>query len=189
MTADTMAAGAPMTGRILDAAQRAIERLGYNGLSFREIAATVGIKSSSVHYHFPTKGDLGAAVARRYTDLLVAALDRHQADPAVAIETYVGLIRTQLHDGGRMCLCGMLAAEIDALPDEVQSEVRRFVGANVDWLSATFASQNGGDPEAFRARASAVFAALEGAMLIARGSGDIARFDAIVTEYQRTGLI
>ncbi|WP_345191535.1 TetR/AcrR family transcriptional regulator, partial [Gluconacetobacter tumulicola] len=40
----------------------------YNVLSFREIAKAVGIKNASMHYHFPTKGDLGAALARRYTE-------------------------------------------------------------------------------------------------------------------------
>ena len=53
---------------ILDAAETMIQSQGYNGFSFREIADQVGIKSASVHYHFPTKADLGAAVARRYTD-------------------------------------------------------------------------------------------------------------------------
>ena len=42
---------------IMDAAERRMRIGGFNGFSFREIAADVGVKSSSVHYHFPTKGD------------------------------------------------------------------------------------------------------------------------------------
>jgi AcrR family transcriptional regulator len=38
------------------------------GFSFGEIAADVGIKGSSVHYHFPTKDDLAAAVVRRWAE-------------------------------------------------------------------------------------------------------------------------
>jgi TetR/AcrR family transcriptional repressor of nem operon len=53
---------------IMDAAERRIRTSGYNGFSFRQIAADVGVKSSSVHHHFPTKPALAAAVARRYTD-------------------------------------------------------------------------------------------------------------------------
>ena len=49
---------------ILKITEEMVRRGGYNGFSFREIAKQVGIKSSSVHYHFPTKEDLGVAVAK-----------------------------------------------------------------------------------------------------------------------------
>jgi AcrR family transcriptional regulator len=47
---------------------------GYDGFSFRELAADVGVKSASVHHHFPTKAILGAGVARRYTDRFTEAV-------------------------------------------------------------------------------------------------------------------
>ena len=47
---------------ILEAAKRTAQAHGYSGLNFRELAAEVGIKGASIHYHFPTKADLGAAV-------------------------------------------------------------------------------------------------------------------------------
>src|ERR1700676_3710637 len=49
---------------IMDAAEKRMRLAGFTGFSFREIAADVGIKSSSVHYHFPTKENLAAAVTR-----------------------------------------------------------------------------------------------------------------------------
>jgi TetR/AcrR family transcriptional repressor of nem operon len=55
-------------GKILDLAESLIRKNGYNGVSFRDLASGIGVKSSSVHYYFPTKEDLGAKVARRYTD-------------------------------------------------------------------------------------------------------------------------
>src|ERR1700744_3605487 len=57
-----------MSNAIMDAAELRIRKGGYGAFSFRELAADVGVKSSSVHYHFPTKEDLGAAVIRRYSD-------------------------------------------------------------------------------------------------------------------------
>lgn len=54
---------------LMAAAKATVQARGYNALSFRELAKEVGIKSASVHYHFPTKGDLGAALARRHTQL------------------------------------------------------------------------------------------------------------------------
>jgi TetR/AcrR family transcriptional repressor of nem operon len=57
---------------IMTLARATAQAHGYNGLSFRELAKAVGVKSASVHYHFPTKGDLGAALARRYREEAVA---------------------------------------------------------------------------------------------------------------------
>ncbi len=178
---------------ILDAAQRITQTVGYNGLSFRDVASAVGIKSASVHYHFPTKGHLGAAIARRYTDGLAAHLaqiDAAHADPRAALAAYVSTIRTALGEGGKMCLGGMLAAETDAIPAEVQAEVRRFIDANTGWLAGTLARLTGRTAEDsdVRDHALALFAALEGAMMMARGAGDSSRFDAITAQFARTGL-
>src|SRR5476649_1984467 len=59
----------------MTAARAMVQAQGYNSLSFRELAKQIGIKSASVHYYFPTKGDLGAALAREYTDEFRAYLD------------------------------------------------------------------------------------------------------------------
>jgi TetR/AcrR family transcriptional repressor of nem operon len=49
--------------RLMDLAQAHIRHRGYGGFSFRELAAEIGIKSASVHHHFPTKATMAAAVA------------------------------------------------------------------------------------------------------------------------------
>jgi TetR/AcrR family transcriptional regulator, transcriptional repressor for nem operon len=187
-----MATTPQTTDSILDAAQRITQSVGYNGLSFRDIAKAVGIKSASVHYHFPAKADLGAAVARRYTDRLIDHLvkvDQRDDDAQTALSAYVAMIRATLEQDGRMCLCGMLAAETDAVPPQVRAEVRRFVDLNVAWLGTTIARSAGKSPEdpAIRHRALSAFAALEGAMLISRGLEDITVYDAIAAELAQSG--
>ncbi len=42
--------------KIMNAARLTVQDRGYAGLSFRELAKEVGIKSASIHYYFPTKG-------------------------------------------------------------------------------------------------------------------------------------
>jgi TetR/AcrR family transcriptional regulator, transcriptional repressor for nem operon len=72
---------------IMDAAERHIWASGLGGFSFRDIEAEIGMKSSSVHYHFPTKENLAAAVVRRYVSAMVALIDRRLesgADPVRA---------------------------------------------------------------------------------------------------------
>ena len=59
---------------ILAAAKRRAMAHGYTGLNFRDIAGEVGIKAPSIYHHFPTKADLGAAVAKRYWEDIVVDL-------------------------------------------------------------------------------------------------------------------
>jgi AcrR family transcriptional regulator len=114
-----MATPTGKAGEILDSAERQARRRGYNGFSFRDLAADVGIKSASVHYHFPTKAELGAAVAQRYTERFMAHLG-DPADPEVApdalLERYVAAFRRALVRDRQMCLCGLLGAEVESLP-------------------------------------------------------------------------
>ena len=181
-----MASKATRADEILDAAERFARTQGYNGFSFRDIAAEVGIKSASVHYHFPSKADLGAAVARRYADRFFAALGdpaAPAADPPALLRRYVGAYRRALVEDRQMCLCGLLGAEVASLPPDVAAEVRTFFERNVAWLSVVLARQARGgarDQAAVKRQALAILGALEGAMLVARTLEDDAAFDQIV---------
>lgn len=88
-----------------------------------------------------------------------------------------------------MCLCGMLAAETDVISQQTRAEVCRFVELNVDWVAGVLRGRAGGAVVlTSRRRAKALFAALEGAMLLSRVAGDVAVFDAIVSQYAATSL-
>jgi AcrR family transcriptional regulator len=98
--------------RLMDLAQAHIRHRGYGGFSFRELAAEIGIKSASVHHHFPTKATMAAAVARRYGDRLLAAVAAQPNESVEdAIAAYRSAFREALDRDGRMCLCGVLGAE------------------------------------------------------------------------------
>ena len=179
---------------IMDAARATVQARGYNALSFRELAKEVGIKSASVHYHFPTKGDLGAALARRYTEDAVYYLDGLLAshpDPHACLKEYPKVFRAALADDNRMCLCGIMAAERHDLPLAVRTEVDKFTEVNVGWLTKVLALQKpkARKKEVLEQRATAIFAAIEGAQLLARGRGDIALFDQSIAAYREAGLI
>ena len=175
-----MMIAAPLTTeRLLDAAEAIVQRLGYSGLSFRDLAGAVGIRSASVHYHYPTKGDLGCALARRYTDRLAAHLEGLAAahPPREALARYVDVFRTVFRQDGRMCLCGMLAAEAEAIPAQMRGEVRRFIDFNLAWVSRMLEAM--GDTTDPRTEAMVLFASLEGGLLLARATGDGAVFDGV----------
>jgi len=178
--------------RILLTARRMVQARGYNALSFREIAKDVGIKSAGVHHHFPTKGDLGAALARQYTEEAVELLHdllRTFNNEHETLERYTSVFRSALVQDNRMCLCGIMAAEHHDLPDEVRLEVGRFTEVNVDWLCKILSFRDEArDAQSIKRQALAIFASIEGAQLVARGRGDVSVFDDTVRAYRNAGL-
>lgn len=174
-----------MKETILKTAATMIRSRGYNGFSFREIAEAVGVKSASVHYHFPTKEALGAAVARRYTENFLTALgplDEAPLEVAAVQARLHGLSRHSLVEQNLMCLCGMLGAEVADLPGDVADETRRFFERTVAWLEAALARTTWGqgvDAAARRRLALSTLAASEGALILARSLGATAVFDEV----------
>jgi AcrR family transcriptional regulator len=67
---------------IVEGAFKAVAEHGFEGLRTRDIAAQVGINSATLHHHFPTKGDLIAAVASRLERRLQTEKSRGLNDPA-----------------------------------------------------------------------------------------------------------
>lgn len=158
-----------MKEAILDAAEERIRRAGYSGFSFREIAMDVGVKSSSVHYHFPTKETLAAAVARRYTDRFLQTVERQRESGSDIVQAWRQAFRDALARDGRMCLCGAMGATSHDLADEVRNEVKRFFLLGIERLI-------GGGLQ--RSAAIQVLATLEGAMLAANVLDDPTMFDS-----------
>jgi TetR/AcrR family transcriptional repressor of nem operon len=185
-----MAAGsapdeAGTAARILDAAAELVQVRGFNGFSYADISAGLGVTKAALHYHFPGKADLGLALITRYTSRFaqaLAAIDTTGGSPAERLAGYADLYSLVLR-GGRMCLCGMLAAEFQTLPQPMRDAVTSFFEANEDWLEKVLdeGRQTGGLRFSGSARDAArvVIACLEGAMLVARPFGDLERFASV----------
>jgi len=175
---------------ILAAARRTAQAHGYSGLNFRDLADEVGIKAASIYHHFPSKADLGAAVARRYWENTAADLDSMLAetsDPVRSLHQYPDIFRKSLDADNRMCLCSFMSAEYDDLPEAVKKEVQTFADVNVAWLSKVLSAAavvNSGESEQ---RARAIFAAVAGAQLMARSRSDISLFDSLIESYRVAG--
>ena len=177
---------------ILEAARRTAQAHGYSGLNFRELAAEVGIKGASIHYHFPTKADLGAAVAKRYREDSAAVLEAlwdESPDPIDWLRQYPETFRRSLENGNRICLCSFMSAEYDDLPEPVQKEVLAFADVNVAWLTKALSAATGMTAKESEGRARAIFASVAGAQLMARSRSDISVFDALIDSYRGAGLL
>lgn len=176
---------------ILEAARRTAQAHGYGGLNFRDIGAEVGIKAASIYHHFPSKAELGAAVAKRYWENTASELEALAAstkDPKKALKAYPGLFRRSLEQDNRLCLCSFMSAEYDDLPDAVKTEVQAFADVNIAWLARMLAAASGSKSKC-EAKARAIFAAVAGAQLMARSRADLSLFDALIASYRDSGLL
>ena len=177
---------------ILEAAKQSAQAHGYNGLNFRDLAAEVGIKAASIYHHFPSKADLGAAVAKRYwedTAAALVAISSETSDPIAALRRYPEGFRQSLERDNRLCMGSFMSAEYDDLPDPVKKEVQSFADINVAWLGEQLTAAGVVRPSESADRARAIFAAVAGAQLMARSRSDIALFDTLIASYRAAGLL
>ena len=119
------------------AAIEAIETVGFPAMSFRDLADTIGIKSASIHYHFPSKADLGLAVIHHLEQQalgMFAELEREHADVAARFRAKVSYTKAFAANHDRMCAWGSMLSDYGALPDPVRIELTR-VGT---WVHQTY---------------------------------------------------
>lgn len=171
---------------ILSSAQQLVQQRGYNGFSYADIADEVGIRKASLHHHFPTKTDLGLALIERYAadfDDALQSIDAAKIKADTKLLRYVALYRATL-EADRMCLCGMLATEALTLDAALLPKLRQFFDRNTEWVVALLNA--GRDDGRFQFsgattdHARAFQAALQGALMMARASGNATDFDRTI---------
>ena len=156
--------------RIVDVAESLIQRQGLNGFSYDNIARAVGIRKPSVHHHFSTKADLVHVVTQRYVDRFISQLERldhsHEA-PKDKLLSYAQLFQ-DTSQSARLCLCGMLGAESESLPNPIREHLQTFFNANLLWLTATLAMAWPRRAGSAQGTALLLLSSLEGAMIVGR---------------------
>jgi TetR/AcrR family transcriptional regulator, transcriptional repressor for nem operon len=174
--------------RILDVGERLVQVRGFNGFSYADIATELSVTKASLHYHFPSKSELGEALIARYAERFahaLAAIDANLTLPPAKLGAYANLYAEVLSQE-RMCLCGMLAAEYQTLPGPIRDAVVTFLNDNEAWLALVLEdgrtdgslrfSNTAADP------ARSIISGLEGAMLMARPYGATKRFETTATQ-------
>lgn len=172
--------------KIVEVAQELVQTRGYNAFSYRDLSERIGIKTSSIHYYFPSKEDLGAAMMGRYRECATGELARIDAEEPRAkqrLVRYMALFDEIQKNGERLCPWAMLATDYTTLPEQVRIEVRAFYMLNESWLETVLeAGRQAGDfafPGSARAAAEALFAVLEGVLVTARVFGDADRLTVV----------
>ncbi len=162
---------------ILDSAERAARSRGFDGFSYADLAADVGLRKASIHHHFATKAALSVALMHRYATTLqtaCATIDATEPTGAARISAFIQRYRDALDGGRSLCLCVSFSMSRESLPSDVTVQLGRFREAMVDWLENAFAlAKSDGtitlvnDPTK---EAAATLPLLEGAQLAARAA-------------------
>lgn len=164
--------------KLLDVAESYTQTRGFNAFSYKDLQREVGVKTSSIHYYFPTKQDLALAMTQRYSERFAAALQvlNEQEETALGrlegvIALYAGVVQAD-----KFCLCGMLASDMMGLPEAVHDLLVRFFDQLENWLEETLRlgmEQGSIKPDCDARQFARQFAsALEGSMLVARARRD-----------------
>lgn len=167
---------------ILDSAQSLAQARGFNAFSYADIAVELGVRKASIHYHFPSKQDLEAELLERYRLQFVSALGsiEQSTDGSVErLERYADLYAGTLKNS-RICLAGMMASDIGALPVQLAPALSLFFDEQINWLAKVLGKGKSNGELSFsdsaKSQASALLAALQGGLLIANATGDNALF-------------
>lgn len=159
--------------RLLRETEILLRTKGYAAFSYADLAERIGIRKASIHHHFRTKEELGAALIDTYlvkfeADLAEILEQEREAIPR--LRRYAGFFTASMREG-MMPLCGALSAETAALPLAMQQRVRHFFELHLAWLRTVLkdgvkAGELGPDLH-LEETAALILSALEGASLVA----------------------
>jgi TetR/AcrR family transcriptional repressor of nem operon len=165
----SQSSGPSRRAQILNAASLRVRLGGYHGFSFRDVAADVGVRAASVHYHFATKADLGAALVDHAAEAVFDTLG--PAEEPGAILRLIALYRTAVRAEAPMP-SGPFEGSA-GLPGAVRAACVRHRDRLVGWVGVALGTA------ADRAAAETVVAGLDGAYQATDGGVDPAPFDRV----------
>ena len=164
--------------QIMDTAEELLQTRSFSSFSYQDLSDQIGISKATIHHHFPTKEDLGVALASRYRLSQIATLDnisRSHRTPWSQLDTYFTLVSEIMRAGHKICLTGSLQAEHNVTPKTMQHELTslcKFVHAWITRVLAEGRKQKTMDfPGTPEDQASLILAALQGALQQARAEG------------------
>ena len=162
--------------QIIELTDTLIRDYGYNAISFYDIAQKLKIKNASIHYHFPTKSDLGIALLERHTQRLRELTESAKAkDSKVKIKSFWS-IYDAIHHEGRVCLVGSLATDLKTIEPKMAKALKIFANEILEWVTAMLKEGKENKtftfPETPRTKALMIISNMLAAVQLSRLTGD-----------------
>lgn len=174
---------------ILEIAEDLLQKRGFNAFSYQDIANELGIRKASLHYHYPSKADLGLALAERHANRALSILqgiDEMNLPVWQQLDEFFKPFIELAKSCQLMCPGGIMAAEFETLPQAMQNRMCEYFTIIHIWLTrvltqgrATGQLYFGAEPSI---KADAIIATLEGAILIAKTRQNADFIDPIIQD-------
>lgn len=108
---------------------------GFNAFSFYDIAKTLNIKNASIHYHFPSKTDLGIAVLRKQRDGLKSLIEANSTkSPYTKLHAFLS-IYSRIKEEGKVCIVGSLATDLNSVDEKIAQELKTLAHDILFWVT------------------------------------------------------
>lgn len=158
--------------QILNLAEELIRTRGYHAFSYKDISQKLNVKNAAVHYHFPSKEALGAAIIQDSIDLFKSKEESwDQMSSTDQLHDFISIYQKS-NDRKWSCLMGALSASVEALPESMQNKLNEMGKYILDHLTLTLKDglQSGefSFPEEPRAKAELIISSLLSSLLLER---------------------
>jgi TetR/AcrR family transcriptional regulator, transcriptional repressor for nem operon len=162
--------------QIISLAEQLIKTRGFNAFSYKDISDPLAIKNAAVHYHFPSKTDLGAAVLDKELERMANL--KTMMEGMTEMEQLEAVVSTfdRKRQTGCICLMGSLSPDFDTLPPVMQEKLQAVSDAILEVLTETL--KKGRTKKVFKFkgepadRALMVVSTLLSSLLLARVNGN-----------------
>ena len=175
----------------MNIAEALLQDKGFNGFSYAHIATELGVKNAAIHYHFPSKEDLGVAVIQRYRErfrLWVNNSRVRDRSPVQKLDWFFGIYSDMRADSGKVCLVGSMETEFNSIPDALRTEVESLHRELLTWLEA--ALKEGREAGVFEfkgtpaGKAAMLLSSLQGGLQMARALGT-KKFREVIEQHRQ----
>jgi len=110
---------------------------GFNGFSYADIAASLEMKTASIHYHYPAKCDLGLDIIRRARERFKkwgGSSQTAMMNDWEKLDSFFHIYRYYLTRRESVCLSGALETDFTTLPPVMQEEAKGLVSDLLNWM-------------------------------------------------------
>ena len=121
--------------KILHLSDELVRERGFNAFSFYDLSKAIGIKTASIHYHFPTKTDLGIELLKYHTEKTKELRGKFKnQSPEKKLNAFLS-IYTKIKSEHKVCIVGSLATDLHSLDPKMAAEVKVLAAEILNWVT------------------------------------------------------
>ncbi len=122
--------------QIINIADNLLIEKGFNAFSYKDISKIIDIKTSSIHYHFPTKTDLGIAIIKKHLDTLEQTIIKTKDKTPLEKIEKLFIYYKRLCANQMVCIVGALTSGLNTLNEPLRIELLNFTKKLIDWVTS-----------------------------------------------------